>query len=140
MRAVDVALAGALLAQVVLTLAVGVRLGFARARAVREGAVTGDVMLSGDGWPDYARQASNSFSNQFEVPVLFYALALLALTLGFAGPVFAGLACAFVASRAVHATVHVTSNDLRLRAPSYGVGVLIVLVMAVMAMVAVFSA
>jgi hypothetical protein len=139
MRAVDVALAGAMLAQITLTLAVGVRLGFARARAVREGTVQGNAMLSNDAWPPYARQASNCFSNQFEVPVLFYALVLLALTLTFAGPVYAGLAWVFVVSRAVHALVHVTSNDLRLRAPSYFVGVLIVLIMTVMAAVALFA-
>jgi hypothetical protein len=137
MRGIDAALAGALIAQIVLTLAVGVRLAVTRARAVRDGAVKGDVMLSGDGWPPPARLASNSFSNQFEIPVLFYALVLMALTLNFAGPVYAGLAWVFVASRAVHAWVHTTSNDLRLRAPSYGVGVLIVVIMAAMAATAV---
>lgn len=139
MRAVDALIAGAVLAQIALTFAVGVRLTIVRARAMREGAVKGDVTLSGDGWPPYARQASNSFSNQFEVPVLFYALALMALTLGFAGPVYAGLAWAFVASRAVHAYVHNTSNDIRLRGPSYGVGVLIVLIMAGMAAAAILG-
>jgi len=130
----------AMLAQMTTTLAVGVWLGWTRSRAVKARAVKGDVMLSPEGWPKQARAASNNFSNQFEVPVLFYALGLTMLWLKAAGPVFAALAWVFVASRIAHAIAHCGPNDLRFRAPAYFVGVAAVIVMLVMTAVAASAA
>lgn len=130
----------AMLAQITTTLAVGVWLGWTRSRAVKARAVKGDVMLSPEGWPKQARAASNNFSNQFEVPVLFYALGLTMLWLKATGPVFAVLAWIFVVSRIAHAIAHCGPNDLRFRAPAYFVGVAAVIVMLVMTAVAASAA
>ena len=97
-------------------------------------------MLSQDGWPKQARAASNNFSNQFEVPVLFYALGLLALWLKVVGPLVVVCAWVFVLSRIAHALAHCGSNDLRYRAPAYFVGVAAVLVLLVDVAVVVWMA
>lgn len=130
----------AVLAQMVTTLAVGIWLGRARSIAVKARAVRGDVMLSPEGWPKQARAASNNFSNQFEVPVLFYTLSLAMLWLKAAGPVFVVVAWVFVLSRIAHAIAHCGPNDLRFRAPAYFVGVAMVIVMLVMTAIAAWGA
>ncbi|MDK9695105.1 MAG: MAPEG family protein [Siculibacillus sp.] len=119
----------AVLLQIVTTIAVGFWLGKARKIAVQAGTITGDVMLSQEGWPKQARAASNSFSNQFEVPVLFYVLVLLALWLKAASPVFVACAWIFAVSRIAHAVAHCWKNRLRFRGPAYFVGVAAVIVM-----------
>jgi hypothetical protein len=130
----------AVLAQITTTIVVGFWLGWVRHVAVRERAITGDVMLSPEGWPKQARAASNNFSNQFEVPVIFYALALLALHLKMAGIVFDIAAWVFVASRVAHAIAHCGPNDLRLRGSSYFVGVAAVIVMLVILVIGIAAA
>ncbi len=60
-------------------------------------------------------QVAYSFSNQFELPVLFYVLTILAYVTHLAGVVFVVLAWIFVIFRILHAYVHVTSNIIRLR-------------------------
>jgi len=130
----------AMLAQVAWTIAVGFWLGWTRARAVKARAITGDVMLSGAGWPAQAKAASNNFSNQFEVPVLFYALALLALHLHLAGIVLGVLAWIFVAGRVAHSIAHCSTNELRFRAPPYFVALFAVIAMTVVVAAGVVSA
>lgn len=116
--------------QVGLTFAVLLRLGLVRAAAIRAGAVEHDrVVIDETGWPATVRQAGNCFRNQFELPVLFYAVMILALVTRQADGLFILLAWVFVLSRIVHAVVHVTGNDIRLRFPSFLVGVLVLFVM-----------
>lgn len=136
----EVLLVLAVLAQIATTIVVGFWLGWVRHVAVRDRTITGDVMVSPEGWPKQARVASNSFSNQFEVPVIFYVLALLALHLKAAGIAFDIVAWVFVVSRIAHAVAHCGPNDLRFRAPAYFVGVLAVIVMLVMIAVATVAA
>lgn len=116
--------------QVGLTFAVLLRLGLVRAAAIRAGAVERDrVVIDETGWPATVRQAGNCFRNQFELPVLFYAVMILALVTRQADGFFVLLAWLFALSRIVHALIHVTSNDIRLRFPSFLVGVLVLFVM-----------
>lgn len=119
-----------LLAQVTLTFVVMLVMGYRRRRALwaREVRLK-DIALSGEAWPQGARQAANNFSNQFEVPVLFYALVLTAVIAGVTGWFTLALAWAFVASRAAHAFVHITSNDLRFRSGLFFVGCIILMVL-----------
>jgi hypothetical protein len=130
----------AMLAQMVLTIVVGLWLGRTRVRAVKAKAVSGDVMLSNAGWPAQAKAASNNFSNQFEVPVLFYALALLALHLHLASLILGVLAWVFVVSRIAHAIAHCSTNQLRYRGPAYLVGLGAVVAMIVVVTAGVVSA
>ena len=84
----------------------------------------GDVAVSGTAWPDKAKQAANNFSNQFETPVLFYVLIMVAIHVGATGPVMTVLAWAYVASRITHAIEHIGANNVRRRFAIFSAGVL----------------
>jgi hypothetical protein len=140
MGTATVLLLAAVLAQIVVTIGVGVRLGWTRRQAIREGTIRGDVMVDDKGWPRPARLAQRNFANQFEVPVVFYVLALIAVELHAASVTMVAFAWIFVSSRIAHAIVHCGSNDLRLRAPAYFVGVAAVMAMLVLDVVALIAA
>jgi hypothetical protein len=88
-----------------------------------------DVAVSNERYPEPARLAAANFANQFETPVLFYALIMLAMAVNATGYVMAALAWGFVATRIVHTLIHVGSNDLRLRASVFAVGVVLLFCM-----------
>jgi hypothetical protein len=80
-------------------------------------------------WPTRATQIGNSFSNQFELPVLFYILIALALPLRHADLVIVLLSWVFVVTRFAHAGIFVTSNDLKQRSLAWFAGVLVLFAM-----------
>lgn len=88
-----------------------------------------DVAVSTEGYPEPARLAAANFANQFETPVIFFALIMLAMEVGATTYLMAALAWAYVATRVAHTLVHVGSNDLKLRAPIFGAGVVILFCM-----------
>jgi hypothetical protein len=102
----------------------------ARRQALVDGeAKVRDVVLGQPNWPTRATQIGNSFSNQFELPVLFYILIALALPLRHADLVIVLLAWVFVVTRFVHAGIFVTSNDLKRRSLAWFAGVLVLFAM-----------
>lgn len=126
-----------LLAQVGLTLVVLFVMGFFRRRALmRKEVRLGEIALSGDAFPIKARQAANNFTNQFETPVLFYVLVIVAIHVGATGPLMTALAWAYVASRLAHAVIHIGSNDVRYRAPIFTLGVFVLILMLVGVLIA----
>ncbi|MFZ5732519.1 MAG: MAPEG family protein [Pseudomonadota bacterium] len=88
-----------------------------------------DTALSNANWPDDAQKAGNCFSNQFEMPVLFYALVALALPLRQTDLIMVLLAWVFVVTRYAHAYVFLTSNHVPTRFNAYFAGVLVLLAM-----------
>lgn len=117
------ALLAAVFVQVAMTLALLAWLGRARAHSARLGEVKiADVALSSDAWPDRIKQISNAFSNQFELPVLLYVAALLAIVMGKVDAVVVALAWAFVGFRLLHAYIHVTNNRVIRRFQVYVLG------------------
>jgi hypothetical protein len=88
-----------------------------------------DVALGEPNWPTKATQIGNCFSNQFEIPVLFYALIALALPLRHADLFIVLMSWVFVVTRFVHAGIFVTSNDVRKRGLVWFAGVLVLLAM-----------
>jgi hypothetical protein len=102
----------------------------ARRQALVDGeAKVRDVALGQPNWPTRATQIGNSFSNQFELPVLFYILIALALPLRHADLVIVLLSWLFVVTRFVHAGIFVTSNDLKQRSLAWFAGVLVLFAM-----------
>lgn len=83
-----------------------------------------DVMLGQKSWPAQAQASANAFSNQFELPVLYFALLPLAIITRKADVLFVVLSWVFVLSRIVHAGAYVTTNNLMIRFPAYMVGAL----------------
>ena len=109
--------------QVALTFALLFWLGPARAGALRRGEVKlKDIALGQSAWPERITQIARSYQNQFELPVIFYALVLIALATRKADIWLATGAWLFVTSRLVHAFIHVTSNRVQARFQAYVVG------------------
>ncbi len=117
---------------VLVGLAFALLLGMA---AARTRAITGkevrlkDIALRQPKWPERATQIGNCFSNQFEIPVLFYVLIALALPLRKADLVIVLLSWVFVVTRFVHAGVFVTSNNMQQRSLAWFAGVLVLFAM-----------
>jgi hypothetical protein len=101
----------------------------------RRGALVGgetkirDIALGQSNWPQRATQVGNCYANQFELPLLFYALIALALPLRHADLFIVLMSWVFVVTRFVHAGVFVTSNDLGQRSTAWLAGVLVLLAM-----------
>lgn len=120
----------AIFPQVALTFGLLLWLGPARVAAVRRGEVRlKDIALGQSAWPDRITQISRSFQNQFELPVLLYVLVGLVLVTRKADVWLVTGAWLFVASRLLHAYVHVTSNRIQMRFQAYVVGVAILVLM-----------
>jgi len=115
---------------VILTFALLFWLGPLRARDFRSGLVREeDIGLRQPNWSKPALQVQYSFSNQFELPVLFYVLTILAYVTHHAGVLFVVLAWVFVIFRLFQAYVHVTNNKVMLRGAFFGVSALALAIM-----------
>lgn len=133
----SLALVYPVLAQLFLTFVVVAIAGRARLRAVRHKDVRiRDIALSGEAWPDVVKQRSNNMHNQYETPILFYVLCAVATYIGATGTWMAGLAWAYVVSRAAHSAVHMTTNRVsrRFLAFMFGFVVLILMWISIVAM------
>lgn len=70
--------------------------------------------------PEETRFLRNNLNNQFELPVLFIAGCIALYVTGNAGPVAVILAWLFVASRLVHAYIHLSRHHhMRYRIPAF---------------------
>ncbi len=119
-----------LFVQVALTFGLLMWTGSRRLRAVRSREVDPrDVSMGEKCWPAHAQQASNAFGNQFEVPVLFYLLVVLAIFTRKADLLFVVLSWLFVLTRFAHAAVYVTTNHDPHRFAAFLAGVLVLMVM-----------
>jgi hypothetical protein len=74
-------------------------------------------------------QIGNCFSDQFELPVLFYVLIALALPLRHADFVIVLLSWVFVVIRFAHAGIFVTSNNVEQRSLAWSAGGLVLFAM-----------
>jgi hypothetical protein len=111
-----------LFVEVLLTLGLWVWMAALRTRDLGPGGVrTEAIALREPNWSKHTMQVANSFANQFELPVLFYVLTILAYVTHWAGFVFVILAWIFVIFRLLHAYVHTTSNVVRVRGSLYAV-------------------
>jgi hypothetical protein len=129
-----------LFVEVILTFVLLCWLAPLRIRDLNSGAVRQDNIALGEpNWPKRTTQVANAFANQFELPALFYVLTILEYVTHLAGIVFVVLAWVFVVFRILHAYMHVTSNNVRIRGPIYGVGMLVLAIMWVIYIVEVLT-
>jgi hypothetical protein len=124
-----------LFVQVILTLIVLFTLAGRRFSAVRGDELTGPVALREPNWPERTRQAEYNYQNQFELPVLFYVLTILAIYTRHADLLFVLLSWVFVALRVLHAGVHLTHNSLGQRMPLFVAGAIVLTIMWIIFMV-----
>jgi hypothetical protein len=116
--------------QILLVFGLMIWMAKERQTALRRGDVHHrDIALREPKWPPKAMQVANCFSNQFEIPVLFYVVTILALITRQVDFLFVLLSWVFVVLRYVHAFIHTTSNRVARRGLVYGAGVVILLVL-----------
>src|SRR5664279_101714 len=119
-----------LFVEVALTLGLLLWLAEVRRRDFKSGAVDPSrIALREPNWPVRTLQVAYSFSNQFELPVLFYVLTILEIITRHADLIFVVLAWIFVLMRIGQAYVHTTSNVVMRRGGFYVVGALVLIAM-----------
>ncbi len=112
------------LIQILLSIVLYIQLAAVKFRAVKAGdADRKRTALHADGWPDYVLKVNNNIRNQFETPVLFYVLVVMAIVLGVVNTWSAIFAWAFVVSRLVHAYIHTSNNVVRHRLRAFTLGI-----------------
>jgi len=130
MTGVEKLLLIAVFAQVFLTFAVLIILGHRRVPLVYgEKIKVADIALDGEAWPLSAKLASNNFANQFQLPILFYALAAINLATQQTALWLAILAVLFVITRYIHTAIHITKNRVFRRFFAYVIGMAILAIM-----------
>jgi len=129
-----------LFVQVVLTFGLLLWLGVLRRNDLKSGAVRApEIALREPNWPARTQQVANCFSNQFELPVLFYVVTVLEIVTRQADIVFVVLAWVFVLARLAHAYEHTTRNFVMLRGTLYGVGFVALIAMWLVFMVRILA-
>ena len=114
--------------QVFFTVWTILSMGLARVKAIKTSELTTkDVALDNKVYPDDVLKLGNNMQNQFETPILLYAGAAIAMSVG-TNWVMAGAAVAFMATRFWHRWIHVSHNNVTKRFMMfvYGLGALCV--------------
>ncbi|MDR7032329.1 MAPEG family protein [Mesorhizobium sp. BE184] len=114
-----------MLAHVLLVYMAYLVLGVRRRRTVMTGATKVGQFKVRSQEPEISATAAANVMNQFELPVLLYALCLALYVTDGVSYITLALTWIFVAIRYFHAWVHLTSNDLRLRSGSFALGFLV---------------
>jgi hypothetical protein len=119
-----------LFAQAALTFVLLFWMGSARVSAIRSGqAKISTTALGQPNWPQRVQQIGNCYANQFQLPVLFYLLAVLEILTHYADRLFVALSWLFVVTRLVHAFIHTGSNYVPRRFYAFLAGAVVLLVM-----------
>ena len=119
-----------LFVQVALTFGLLIWMASARTATISRGETKmRDIALGQPAWPAKPTQISNCYDSQFQIPVLFYVLVILAWITRQADLLFVVMAWIFVLSRLAHAYIHTTSNHVPTRFRAFAVGMLVLLLM-----------
>ncbi|MEN3147193.1 MAPEG family protein [Neorhizobium sp. IRAMC:178] len=100
-----------------------------RSMAVKSGSAKAGQFRENREEPPESLAVHNNLKNQFELPVLFYAVCLMLYVSTADNWGSVALAWVFVLSRYVHSYVHLTSNRLRYRRPIFILGFFAVMAM-----------
>ena len=125
----DVSILYPVFVQVALTF--GLQFWMARERFAARG--RGEVKPSEPGvrsvFTGRAGQVSNSFNNNLEVPILFYAVVAFAMLTSGVDYLMVALAWAYVICRLVHALIHTTYNTVKHRFFAYLASTIVLITM-----------
>ncbi len=105
-------------------------LTLARTRAVRSGEIDYSCFVLGRDEPPAIARITRNLANQFELPVVFYALAVLLVALGKVTAFDVAAAWIFVAGRIVHTLVQTLTDNVRLRGQVFVINFLAVMALA----------
>ncbi len=100
--------------QAAMMLLVGFWLVWARVGSLLRGKVN-EADVEKNGWQGWIKNAGDNFNNQFQVPVLFFVLCFGLYLMNAVTPMVMMIAWFFVATRAVHALIHLSVNIINLR-------------------------
>lgn len=115
---------------IALTFTLNIWMGWSRTSSIRRGEVKiRDIALGERNWSKQTQQVNNAFHSQFELPVLFYVLVVLALITRQADLLFVILSWVFVVLRVVHAYIMVTTNYVPRRAQVHFVAMIVLVLM-----------
>jgi hypothetical protein len=111
-----------MVAHVLLVFVLYALLSYRRVGLVKAGKVQVSQFRENREEPGESLVVRNSIANQFELPVLFHVCCVLLYITEADNIVSLVLAWLFIASRYLHAFVHVTSNRIRYRRPLFMAG------------------
>jgi hypothetical protein len=101
-----------------------------RTTVIRSGKVKmKDIALGQPNWPARQTQIANCYNSQFQLPVLFYVLTILAIATRHADILFVAMAWVFVVTRLIHAYIHTGTNYVPHRFNAFAAGVIVLLLM-----------
>lgn len=130
----NIAMAGPIMVQIGLTFIVFVILMMRRLPAMAAAKPTKAQMQDKANLahlPAPARFAAENYNHQFEMPVLFYVLSLLALLTGFGGELSLALAWIYVALRVIHSLIHCTYNKVMQRFFVFAISAIVLIIMLI---------
>ena len=103
-----------MLVQAAMMTILGYWLVWARIGSLVRGKIT-EKSVEKHGWQGWIKNAGDNYSNQFEIPVVFFVLCFALYLMNAVTPLALGLAWFFVGSRIVHALVHLSVNIIKHR-------------------------
>jgi len=116
------------LAHIFLVFFLFIRLGIEKSAAVKTGqADRKKAALDNSAWPENVVKVSNNIANQFQVPMLFYALTFSLLLTNAVNLTVLIAMMLFVVSRYIHTYIHITSNYVPHRFKAFTFGTVLLL-------------
>lgn len=79
--------------------------------------------------PEYLVRIEHNYNNLLQLPVLFYVLGAMMLTLKISDPVILALAWLFVVLRMVHTVIHIGYNNILHRLGVFALGLAVLIAM-----------
>lgn len=121
-----------IISQIILTFIMYIRLTIVKHRALANSEIDLDRRaLHSDAWPDSVLKTSNNLQNQFESPVLFYALCFMLWALNSVNVFSLLIAWGFVFLRVLHAFVHTGSNTVAIRKKVFMTSTILLIVLCI---------
>ena len=121
-----------LLAHIFLVFFLFIKLGIEKSAAVKAGQVDRKkAALDNLAWPENVLKVSNNIANQFQIPMLFYALTFSLILAHSVNLIVLITMSLFVVSRYVHSYIHITSNYVPHRFKAFTFGTLLMLGVAI---------
>ena len=128
------------LAHIILVLGLYIILGLRKSAAIKNKSVDlKEASLNNQAWPSNVLQISNNIANQFESPILFYAVCFITYLAEASTTIAILLAWSYVAVRYFHSYIHTGSNYVPYRLRAFVVSLLIILVLIVLLVVHILS-
>jgi len=120
-----------MLAQIGWTFVLYVWLTIARSRAVARGEVKYSAFALGRNEPTDVARITRNLANQFELPVIFYAVVVLLVLIGRVSTIDVLAAWLFVAGRVIHTLVQTLTDDVPLRGRAFVINFVALVVLVV---------